>query len=126
MPFFIVTAVKTSNLTYLCSYLEFQTLRKVHEPNNSEFLFYLVITGATPNNKDVRSMEHYFWEPVSKDHNKTAYVGSLRVNHSSSLAGRFIVGHMELPIENSCSVANVNFSMSDYANTTGTFCEHNY
>lgn len=59
-----------------------------------------------------------FWEPVNKpSFNKTAYVGSLRVNHSD-MAGRFIVGLMELPITNGCRVVNASFKFQDYTNST--------
>jgi hypothetical protein len=81
----------------------------------------LVLTGATPTGKDETNMTQYFWETVAKKGNKTAYVGSLKVNHSNSVAGRFIVGHLQLPIENSCAVANASFDVSDYSNSTGTF-----
>jgi hypothetical protein len=85
----------------------------------------LVSTGAAPNSKDKQNVSQYFWEPVDKKSaNKTAYVGSLRVNHSSSATGRFIVGQMRLPIANSCIVANASFSVFDYANSTGMFHEH--
>jgi hypothetical protein len=86
----------------------------------------LVSTGAEPNNKDKQNNSQYvFWEAVDKKSvNKTAYVASLRVNHSSSVAGRFIVGQMQLPIANSCSVTNASFRVFDYANSTGTVHEY--
>jgi hypothetical protein len=80
----------------------------------------LVLTETTPNKTG-----EDFWETVVKKSNKTAFVGSLRVNHSSS-EGRFIVGHMQLPIGNSCIVANPSFTVSDYTNSTGTFYEHQF
>jgi hypothetical protein len=52
--------------------------------------------------------------------NKTAYVGSLKVNHSSE-TGRFIIGHMLLPLTDSCGVANASFSVEDYTNFTRKF-----
>ena len=54
--------------------------------------------------------------------NKTAYVGSLRVNHSD-MASRFIVGQIELPIANSCMVANPNISVLNYSTATCKFSE---
>jgi hypothetical protein len=63
----------------------------------------------------------YFWETVNKTSvNKTAYVGSLKVNHSSETA-RFIIGHMQLPIANNCSVANASFNATDYTNSSRKF-----
>lgn len=75
--------------------------------------------GAEAKNKNKQNNSQYlFWEPVNKKANKTAYVGSLRVNHSSSVAGRFIVGQMQLPLTNSCMVVNASFTVFDYANST--------
>jgi N-acetylmuramoyl-L-alanine amidase len=90
----------------------------------------LISTGAEPNNKDKQNNSQYvFWEAVDKKSaNKTAYVASLRVNHSSSVAGRFILGQMQLqlPIANSCRVANASFRVFDYSNSTGIFHEHRF
>jgi hypothetical protein len=87
----------------------------------------LVSAGAGPNKDKQNNSQYFFWEAVDKKAaNKTAYVGSLRVNHSSSVAGRFIVGQMHLPIANSCMVANASFRVFDYANSTGTFHEHRF
>lgn len=85
-------------------------------------------TGAEPNNKDKQNNSQYvFWETVDKKSaNKTAYIASLRVNHSSSVAGRFIIGQMQLPIANSCKVANASFRAFDYVNSTGTFHEYRF
>ncbi|XP_023719629.1 5'-nucleotidase isoform X2 [Cryptotermes secundus] len=78
--------------------------------------------GAEPNNKDKQNNSQYvFWETVDKksaNKTATAYVASLRVNHSSSVAGRFIIGQMQLPIANSCRVANASFKAFDYVNST--------
>ena len=49
-------------------------------------------------------------------------MASLRVNHSD-VAGRFIVGLIELPIANSCRVANANFTVQDYRTNTSKFSE---
>lgn len=85
----------------------------------------MVSAGAERNNKDKQNNSQYiFWEVVDKKlANKTAYVASLRVNHSSSVAGRFIVGQMQLPITNSCRIANASFRVFDYVNSTGTYHE---
>jgi hypothetical protein len=40
------------------------------------------------------------------------------------MAGRFIVGLMELPITNSCRVVNASFKFQDYTNSTCKFSEH--
>jgi hypothetical protein len=60
----------------------------------------------------------FFWEAVNKTSSKkTGYVGSLRANRSD-VAGRFIVGQMDLPIANNCTVANANFTVLYYNTTT--------
>lgn len=64
----------------------------------------------------------FFHESVNKTSNKTAYVASLRVNHSD-VAGRFIVGLIELPITDSCRVSNANFSVKNYSTNTSKFSE---
>lgn len=64
----------------------------------------------------------FYWASVSKKSNKTSYVGSLKLNHSTP-AGRFRVGLLEIPISDNCSVANATFSVLNYANTS-KFIEH--
>jgi hypothetical protein len=54
---------------------------------------------------------------VKQKSNKTAYVGSLRVNRSD-VASRFIVGRIDFPITDICSVVNPNISILNYNTTT--------
>ena len=49
-----------------------------------------------------------------------AYVGGLRVNRSD-MASRFMVGLIELPITNNCTVANASFKVLNYNTTTCKF-----
>jgi hypothetical protein len=85
-------------------------------------LFCLVSTEAAKS-KGGQNVSTYFWESVNKTSvNKTAYVGSLKVNHSSE-TGRFIIGQIQLPIAGSCSVANASFNVVDYTNYTRKFTE---
>ncbi|XP_021938017.1 uncharacterized protein LOC110838764 isoform X3 [Zootermopsis nevadensis] len=68
--------------------------------------------------KGGQNVSQYFCETVNKTSvNKTARVCSLKVNHTSE-TGRFIIGKMQLPITNSCSVANAEFDVVHYQNST--------
>lgn len=85
-------------------------------------LFCLVSTDAAPS-KGGQNVSQYFCETVNKTSvNKTARVCSLKVNHTSE-TGRFIIGKMQLPITNSCSVANAEFDVVHYQNSTRKFTE---
>ena len=83
----------------------------------SDFLCGLIWTEAEKNK--TQNETQFFWKPVfHKSTNKTAYVGSLRVNHSD-MASRFIVGRIDLPLTDRCSVDNANRTVLNY-NTTIT------
>ena len=57
-----------------------------------------------------------------KSSNKTAYVGSLSVNHSDTTS-RFIVGQIDLSITDNCSVANATHTVLNYNTTACKFSE---
>jgi hypothetical protein len=79
------------------------------------FLCGLIWTEAEKNK--TQNPPQFYRETVKQNSNKTAYVGSLRVNHTD-IASRFIVGLIELPITNNCSVANASFTVLNYSTPT--------
>jgi len=80
-----------------------------------DFVFFSGANWSAEAEKNKMQNEtQFFWKPVPhKSSNKTAYVGSMRVNHSD-MASRFIVGRIDLPLTDSCSVARADPTVLNY------------